>query len=308
MKKVKKIIVVGAEVLQDGVLSFELLLEEGSAEFSLSPVAPDDLAVLMYTSGTTGPPKGVMLSHWNMCSCLVNGLPSWPTNENDIYLIPLPLNHIYGMLMVNECNLTGARLIIHKWFDPHLVLESITKHKVTQFVGVPTMLIKLLEVYDSQKHDLKSIRRWISAAAPLSVETLKAVERQLGGRVFEGYGMTEAAPTIARQREGRPKKPGSVGPAIENVEVDIFSEDDSPLPNGQEGEVCARGPNVMIGYLNKPRETAEALQNGWLHTGDLGILDQDGDLFITGRKKDLPKSAVGKVLKRELRLLNNNLS
>jgi acyl-CoA synthetase (AMP-forming)/AMP-acid ligase II len=143
-------------------------------------MGPDDLAVLMYTSGTTGFPKGVMLSHRNIGSNLEDGLPFWPTDRSDMYLVPLPLNHIYGMLMVNECNITGAHLIIHKWFDPELVLSSITMHKVTQFVGVPTMYIKFLETYDPQRYNLGSIRRWISAAAPLSMETLKAVEPWAG--------------------------------------------------------------------------------------------------------------------------------
>jgi long-chain acyl-CoA synthetase len=189
--------------------------------------------------------------------------------------------------MISECYVTGAHLVIHKWFDPNLVLESIARQKVTQFIGVPTMLVKLLEQYDPQKHNLSSIRRWISAAAPLSPETLKAVERELGGSVYEGYGMTEASPTISRQRTWRPKKIGSVGPPINEVDVCIMSEEGLQLQSGQEGEICARGPNIMIGYLNKPEETARTLRDGWLHTGDIGYIDDDGDLFITGRKKDL---------------------
>lgn len=270
-----------------GTLSFESLLSENSADYDMAVMGPDDLAVLMYTSGTTGFPKGVMLSHRNIGSNLEDGLPSWPTDRNDIYLVPLPLNHIYGMLMVNECNITGGTLIIHKGFDPKLVLKSITHHKVTQFVGVPTMYIMLLQHYDPAVHELGSIRRWISAAAPLSVETLRMVEDKLGAKLFEGYGMTETAPTIARQQEGKPKKPGSVGPAIRNVEIKIFDDHDQELPTGREGEICVRGPNVMKGYLNKPQETEAALMHGWMHTGDMGYLDEDGDLFITDRKKDL---------------------
>ena len=248
---------------------------------------PDDTAVLMYTSGTTGFPKGVMLSHRNIGSNLEDGLPSWPTDESDVYLVPLPLNHIYGMLMINECNITGATLIIHKGFDPKLVLRSITARKVTQFVGVPTMYIMLLQHYDTTVHDLGSIRRWISAAAPLSLETLRMVEETLGSTLYEGYGMTETSPTITRQAVGRPKKPGSVGSAIRNVEVTIFNDRDEEVPVGEEGEICVRGPNVMKGYLHKPQETEAALLHGWMHTGDMGCLDEDGDLFITDRKKDL---------------------
>jgi long-chain acyl-CoA synthetase len=287
MNKIKHIIVTNEEKPQNDTVSFEALVANGSINFSMATMGPDDLAVLMYTSGTTGPPKGVMLSHKNLSTCLTNGLPAWPTDKSDVYLVPLPLNHIYGMLMISECYVTGAHLVIHKWFDPNLVLESIARQKVTQFIGVPTMLVKLLEQYDPQKHNLSSIRRWISAAAPLSPETLKAVERELGGSVYEGYGMTEASPTISRQRTWRPKKIGSVGPPINEVDVCIMSEEGLQLQSGQEGEICARGPNIMIGYLNKPEETARTLRDGWLHTGDIGYIDDDGDLFITGRKKDL---------------------
>jgi long-chain acyl-CoA synthetase len=287
LKTVKHVIISGSEALPAGAVSLESLISGHSAAFEMALMGPDDLAVLMYTSGTTGFPKGVMLSHRNIGSNLQDGLPSWPTDRSDVYLVPLPLNHVYGMLMVNECNITGAHLIIHKWFDPELVLSSITRHKVTQFVGVPTMYIKFLETYDPQRHNLGSIRRWISAAAPLSMETLKAVERTLGASLYEGYGMTETSPTISRQRVGHVKKPGSVGSAIKNVEIRILDENDQALPTGQDGEICVRGPNVMKGYLNKPAETAEAMKGGWMHTGDMGHLDEDGDLFITGRKKDL---------------------
>jgi long-chain acyl-CoA synthetase len=287
LETVRHFIVTGEGPSIAGTVSFETLSSENSPEFEMADMGPHELAVLMYTSGTTGFPKGVMLTHQNIGSNLQDGLSSWPTGREDMYLVPLPLNHIYGMLMVNECNLTGGRLIMHKWFDPNLVLESITRHGVTQFVGVPTMYIKLLEAYDPPKHQLGSIRRWICAAAPLSVETLQTVERRLGGSLFQGYGMTETSPTISRQREGRTRKPGSVGCAIENVEIRIFDENEQVVPAGHEGEICVRGPNVMKGYLNKPAETAEALRNGWMHTGDMGYLDGEGDLFITDRKKDL---------------------
>jgi len=286
LKTIEHIIITDKKTVP-GTLSFDSLLAGNSIDYEMAVMDPDDTAVLMYTSGTTGFPKGVMLSHRNIGSNLEDGLPSWPTDESDVYLVPLPLNHIYGMLMINECNITGATLIIHKGFDPKLALRSITARKVTQFVGVPTMYIMLLQHYDTTVHDLGSIRRWISAAAPLSLETLRMVEETLGSTLYEGYGMTETSPTITRQAVGRPKKPGSVGSAIRNVEVTIFNDRDEEVPVGEEGEICVRGPNVMKGYLHKPQETEAALLHGWMHTGDMGCLDEDGDLFITDRKKDL---------------------
>jgi long-chain acyl-CoA synthetase len=286
LKNIKNRIVKG-DSSTPGTTSLGDMISQGPDHFEGVDVGPDHLAVLMYTSGTTGFPKGVMLSHHNIGSNLEDGLSSWPQDPTDTILTPLPLNHIYGLLMANECNLTGARLVLHKWFDPLLVLNGIMRHHVTQFVGVPTMYIKMLECFDPAVHRTDSVRRWISAAAPLSVETLGLIEKRLGGRLFQGYGMTESSPTISRQREGLPRKPGSVGPAIDGVEIRIVDDKDQTLPAEQEGEVCVRGPNVMKGYLNKEEETREALRGGWLHTGDMGYMDSEGDLFLTGRKKDL---------------------
>ncbi len=129
-----------------------------------------------------------MLSHQNIGSNLEAGVKSLPTNPNDTMLIPLPLNHIYGLLMFNECNLTGAKIVLHRWFEPQLVLRSITQRKVTQFAGVPTMYISLIENFDPKVYRTDSIRRWLCAAAPLSLETLHMLEDKLGGRLYQGYG------------------------------------------------------------------------------------------------------------------------
>ncbi len=287
LKNIKNIVVKTGGAVSPAALSLEQMVRGNPPEFEMVPVKSDDLAVLMYTSGTTGSPKGVMLTHRNISSNVEAGIPAWPTGPGDTMLIPLPLNHIFGLLMVNECNLTGARIILHKWFDAKLVLRSITRHKATQFVGVPTMYIQLLKTFDPAVHDLRSIRRLLVAAAPVSVETIHLVESTWGKPLFQGYGMTETSPTIARQREGRPRKPGSTGPAIDGVEIRIFDDENRELPVGEVGEICLRGPNVMKGYLHKEEETRAALRNGWLHTGDMGYLDAEGDLFITDRKKDL---------------------
>jgi len=287
LKSIRNCIVKSEKYIIPETIPFDDILSQFPDDFEVVNVAPAELAVLMYTAGTTGFPKGVMLSHHNISSNLEDGLRSWPQDPTDTVLTPLPLNHIYGLLMANECNLTGAKLVLHKWFEPLLVLNSIKRHEVTQFVGVPTMYIKLLENFDPTVHRTDSVRRWISAAAPLSIETLRSIEKKLGGRRFQGYGMTESSPTISRQREDQPRKPGSVGIAIDGVEIRILDQTGQELPADQVGEICARGPNVMKGYLKKEEETGEALKDGWLHTGDMGYLDSDGDLFITDRKKDL---------------------
>lgn len=268
-------------------LSLEEILGEYPDEFSMLPVREDDLAVLMYTSGTTGSPKGVMLSHGNLSSNVEAGAIAIPTSPTDTMLIPLPLNHIFGLLMVNECNLSGAKMILHKWFDPGLALRSITRNRVTEFVGVPTMYIRLMDAFDPTLHSMESIRRFLSGGAPLSAETQLAVEAKWGKPFYQGYGLTECSPTVSRQRAGRARKPGCVGPPLDGVEIRIMNDENRELPQGETGEVCVRGPNVMKGYLNKEEATREAMRGGWLHTGDVGYLDPEGELFITDRKKDL---------------------
>jgi long-chain acyl-CoA synthetase len=268
-------------------LSLEEILGKYPDAFPMHPVREEDLAVLMYTSGTTGSPKGVMLSHGNLSSNVEAGAIAIPTVHTDTMLIPLPLNHIFGLLMVNECNLSGARMILHKWFDPQLALRSITRNRVSEFVGVPTMYIRLMDAFDPHLHSMESIRQFLSGGAPLSAETQLAVEAKWGKPFYQGYGLTECSPTVSRQRVGRPRKPGCVGPAIGGVEIRILDEEDRELPRGEAGEVCVRGPNVMKGYFNKEEATREAMRKGWLHTGDVGYLDPEEELFITDRKKDL---------------------
>ncbi len=287
LKNVKSIIVKTEGPIPPQTYSFGEMATKYPAEFQITPVTPDELAVLMYTSGTTGSPKGVMLSHHNISSNVEAGIPAWPTGPEDVMLIPLPLNHIFGLLMVNECNLTGAKMVLHKWFDPRLILESIMRNRVTELVGVPTMYIRLMETYDPKIHSIESIRRLACAAAPLSTETIRLVESTWRKPLFQGYGLTETSPTVARQREGRIRKPGSVGPAVDGVEIKIFDDADAELPAGTVGEICVRGPIIMRGYLHKEADTQKSLRNGWFHTGDMGYLDHDGDLFITDRKKDI---------------------
>jgi len=287
LKSIQKRIVKSHEASDLETISFDDLIARSSDQFPMVGVGSDQLAVLMYTSGTTGSPKGVMLSHGNLGSNMEAGAKIWITGPDDIMLLPLPLNHIYGLLIMNECYMTGARLILHKWFDPHLVLDSITRHKATLFAGVPTMFIKLVETLDPKVHSTDSVHRWMTGGAPMSPETERLVESKLGPYLVQGYGLTEAAPTITRQREGPGRKVGSVGEPIEGIEVKIVDEQNRTLAPGQWGEVCMRGPNAMKGYLNREKETREALKNGWLHTGDIGYVDEDSSLFITDRKKDL---------------------
>jgi long-chain acyl-CoA synthetase len=167
------------------------------------------------------------------------------------------------------------------------VLEAIERYRVQSMSGVPTMFVYLLHYPEAERFDTSSMRLWGSGASALPVEIVEPFERKFGGRILEGYGLTEASPVVSAHRLSGVRKLGSVGQPIPGVEVAILDDDDRPLPTGTVGEVCVRGPNVMQGYYRRPEDTARTLRHGWLHTGDVGRLDDDGFLFIVERKKDL---------------------
>ena len=246
-----------------------------------------DLAVILYTSGTTGRPKGVALSHDNLAS---NARAAASLSELDRTrwgLMVLPLSHSYGLTVMNAGNILGSRGVLLRWFQPEAVLEAIQRYRVEAVSVVPTMLLYLLHYPDADRFDTSSMRMWGSGAAPLPIEIVEPFEKKFGGRIQEGYGLTEASPVVSAHRLSGVRKLGSVGRPIPGVEVAILDEADRRLETNEVGEVCVRGPNVMLGYYGLPEETAHTLRNGWLHTGDMGRLDEDGFLFIVERKKDL---------------------
>ncbi len=248
---------------------------------------PDDLAVILYTSGTTGVPKGVALSHDNLES---NARAAASLNElgrEDWAVAVLPLSHSYGLTVMNAGHILGSRAALLRWFNPEAVLQTIQEFRAVSMSAVPTMLIYLLNYPQADRFDTRSMRVWGSGAAPLPVEIVEPFERKFGGRILEGYGLTEASPVVSAHRLSGPRRIGSVGRAIPGVEISIQDDLDRPLPAGELGEVCVRGRNVMVGYYRNPEETARTVRAGWLHTGDMGRLDDDGFLFIVERKKDL---------------------
>jgi long-chain acyl-CoA synthetase len=248
---------------------------------------PDDLAVILYTSGTTGVPKGVALSHDNLES---NARAAASLNElgREAWAVAvLPLSHSYGLTVMNAGHILGSRAALLRWFHPEAVLQTIQEFRAVTMSAVPTMLIYLLNYPEADRFDTRSMRVWGSGAAPLPVEIVEPFERKFGGRILEGYGLTEASPVVSAHRLSGPRRIGSVGRAIPGVEISIQDDMDGPLPAGELGEVCVRGRNVMVGYYRNPEETARTVRAGWLHTGDMGRLDDEGFLFIVERKKDL---------------------
>jgi long-chain acyl-CoA synthetase len=271
----------------DGGLAWDDLVAGRADRLSIVDRGDDDLAVLLYTSGTTGRPKGVALSHANLASNARAAASLYELDRTAWALMVLPLSHSYGLTVMNAGHLLGTKGVLLRWFYPEGVLEAIQRYRVQSMAGVPTMFVYLLNYPDAGRFDTSSMLSWGSGAAPLPAEIVEPFEKKFGGRMLEGYGLTEASPVVSAHRYSGVRKLGSVGQALPGVTVAILDDADHALAAGEVGEVCVRGPNVMQGYYRLPEETAATLRGGWLHTGDMGRLDEEGYLYIVERKKDL---------------------
>lgn len=252
-------------------------------------LTPDDTAVILYTSGTTGNPKGVELTHRNVISNTVAGRGESTNGEQEtnVQLAILPLAHAFGLTVSNVGYLSGTKFIMHPRFDTNAVLSAIERHHVNAFAGVPAMFVALLYTPDAEKYDTSSLSYCVSGSAPLPLAILEGFQKKFGCQILEGYGLSEATTVLTGHSQNIPVKPGSVGKPVSGVELRIVDENDRDVPVGEVGEIIARGPNIMKGYYNMPDATATTLRNGWLHTGDMGRFDEDGYLYIVERKKDL---------------------
>jgi long-chain acyl-CoA synthetase len=261
------------------------------------------VAVCLYTSGTTGRPKGAMLTHRNLLSNLLAFNRVLQATEADVFLTVLPMFHAFAAtVMFLGPIMLGATIVVEPRFTPDLVLKAVADHRVTLFSGVPTMYA-MLAATPRPSLDLSSWRLCISGGAGLPPPVLEAFEAKYGVPIYEGYGPTECSPVLTVNPPHRVRKIGSVGPAIPDLELRIVDDEDRPQPPGTVGEIVARGPNVMLGYLNRPAETAQALRNGWYHTGDLGRVDEDGYYYIVDRKTDLIIVGGLNVYPREIELV-----
>lgn len=266
-----------------------------------------DLALLQYTGGTTGVPKGAMLTHYNL---IVNAVQvtEWARLQpgEDVHLSALPFFHIYGMTVaMNAPILSRSTMVLVP--DPRDIgglIKAIDRFKPTIFCGVPAMYIALINRPDIQKHDLSSIRTCISGASALPVEVQRRFEELSGGRLVEGYGLTETSPVTHVNPLDEPSKnrPGSIGIPISDTEARIVDLEtgDTDMPVGEAGELVIRGPQVMAGYWNKPEESKLVIRDGWLYTGDIATMDRDGYFQIVDRKKDMINVSGLKVWPREV--------
>jgi acyl-CoA synthetase (AMP-forming)/AMP-acid ligase II len=280
------LIVINGDKSND-LISYEEMMEKCDELDEITPREDDDTAVIMYTSGTTGKPKGVMLTHGNYAGYFTSDFYEPYFGSNARALVALPMNHVFGLnIMIVLCWKYRGTAILQERFEPLNALRDIEKYRVTFCPMVPTMYLMILAAPEMSSYDTTSVRTWLTGSAPFPVEKIHEVEKRLGGVLVNNYGLTESLEGASQTLSGI-RKPGSVGQAAPGIKVKIMNKKGQELSAGQNGEICIKGWSVMKGYLNKPEATAQTLINGWLHTGDVGFLDDDGHLFVTDRIKDM---------------------
>ena len=296
--------------LVDGaeVIPLSRFLSTQPATFETVATAPDDTAIILYTSGTTGEPKGAELTHLNM---VVNGMcsaelcaGSHDDSGRHATAVTLPLFHATAQTaqMLAYFHLGGTLVLLPR-FDPAALLAAMPAERITHWIGVPTMYWTLLKHAREQNIDVSTVatlRLAVSGGAPMPVELMRDFENTFGVRIVEGYGLSETSPVATFNHVDRPSKPGTVGQPLFAVDIKIVDDNDEPVETGKPGEVVIRGHNVMKGYYKQPEATAEAMRNGWFHTGDIGTFDEDGYLSIVDRKKDMILRGGFNVYPREL--------
>jgi len=278
-------------------LTLGQIMHPHAGQFAACDRRPDDTAVILYTSGTTGHAKGAELTHDNMVSNAITShemfRPAMTADvEQEAALITLPLFHSTAQTCLMNMGVYGGfRLVLNPRYEPRACLDLMERERIGFWIGVPTMYWSLLQHVAEQQIDPAPIARHlklcISGGAPMPHEVMRRFQDTFQVRILEGYGLSEASPVVSFNQLQRTSKPGTVGLPIFGVTIGCVDDQDRPVPTGERGEVVVRGPNVMKGYYNRPAETAETLRGGWLHTGDIGILDEDGYLSIVDRRSDM---------------------
>ncbi len=278
-------------------------LTDNDGTFTPADIDPrNDVAVLQYTGGTTGLPKGAMLTHANL-TANARQVACWnsaPEYGSECFLAALPFFHVFAMTVILLCGLEyGARIVMLPRFDLKDCLKTIDRKKPTLFPAVPTIYTAINNAPNVESYDLTSLKLCISGGAALPVEVKRSFEKRTGCVVVEGYGLSETSPVVCTNPTVGDNKPGSVGLPMPGTIIEIRSlEDDSVLGIGEKGEICVRGPQVMKGYWNREKETADAMKGGAFHTGDVGYMDEDGYVFIVDRIKDMINASGYKIYPR----------
>ena len=301
-----------------GTIPYRDIMSSNCDQLGITQTDNDDVAALMYTAGTTGPPKGVVHTHYSLyinalffyeyilvhrpTTVQLNGRTLDPktlqfnevneqvsgVNRAMVSLGVLPLSHSYGIAFTNTSNFVGGKTILLRWWNVEEALKAIQRFRVTQMAAVPTMYIQMLDFPEVDKYDLGSLNDCQCGAAALPVEVALRWKEQVGVDIREGWGLTESGATTTGQPGNLPPKYGSIGKCLLKCNtIKVFDEKGRELPPGQQGEIVVKGPTVMKGYWNLPEETARTIRDSWLHTGDIGYIDEDGYFYVTGRKKDI---------------------
>ncbi|WP_042356532.1 fatty acid--CoA ligase family protein [Bacillus rubiinfantis] len=268
--------------------SFTAVIAIGEDSYQGPILQDDDTAIILYTSGTTGKPKGAMLTHKNLYSNAKDVGNYLKMNGDDRVITTLPMFHVFCLTVaLNAPLLSGATILIVPKFSPKEIFRLAKQYEATVFAGVPTMYNFLYQYPDGNPTDLNSLRLCISGGASLPVALLNNFEAKFNVLISEGYGLSEASPVTCFNPLDRPRKAGSIGTSIVNVENKVVNELGEEVPVGEVGELIVRGPNVMKGYYKMPEETAAAIKHDWLYTGDMARMDDEGYFYIVDRKKDL---------------------
>ena len=274
----------------EGVQNFSALVATSQPVTDLPATMPDDTAVILYTSGTTGRPKGAELTHFNMFyNAEFVSTHLLPLNQDTVALATLPLFHSFGQTCIQNAVLgVGGTIVLLPRFEPKAAFELMHHHRVNLFAGVPTMYFALLHYPDSSQYDLSNLKLCVSGGSAMPVEVMRAFDEKYKVNILEGYGLSETSPVACFNVLNRPKKAGSIGIPIRGVEMRLEDSEgrvvsDVDVP----GEICIKGHNIMKGYLKRPEATAESIKDGWFHSGDVGIRDVDGYYRIVDRKKDM---------------------
>jgi long-chain acyl-CoA synthetase len=279
----------GTRLIQVDDADLSAVLTGVSPDATTADAADGDDAVILYTSGTTGQPKGAQLSHGGLTrNARLTAETLLHNSPHDVMMGCLPLFHVFGLTCgLNATVTAGGTLTLLPRFDPGKALEIIDRDQVTIFEGVPTMYAAMLHHPSADTASTASLRLCVSGGAAMPVEVLRNFEEKFGCMILEGYGLSETSPVASFNHPDKPRKPGSVGTPVEGVEMRVVSDSGDPVPQGEVGEIVIRGHNLMTGYWGKPEATAEAIPDGWFRTGDLARVDEDGYFFIVDRKKEM---------------------
>jgi long-chain acyl-CoA synthetase len=285
--ELKNVILVGRSVPK-GCLSYRQIVDGSPEETSIASTDDTDLAAIVYTAGTTGQPKGAMHTHRSLYFAGKMLNDSVPVPEGTVSVFVLPMCHVYGIsCMVAAYFHKKGKGIILSSFTVDKILEAIQTYRGHLFTGVPTLYVYMLLHPDPRKYDLSSMKWWISGSAALAPETWRGFKEKFGFEIIEGWGLTETGASGCINPADGPKKVGSIGRPMPGAQLKIVDDKDREVPQGQQGEIILRTPGMMGGYWKRPEETAEILRDGWVRTGDIGYVDEDGFYFITDRKKDI---------------------